>query len=143
MNDWYEIGMALGMGLAAGVLAAGVVGTWRAGWIVSVLGAAAIGVGAGLLVRAWLDTGSGPLPGAVIGGVIGAVSAGLIARGAMRHGGTAGGTAFLLVSASVALVLIALIPVAGYVMAVVLPVLALRRNRGAPDRHAGLRSLSK
>lgn len=135
--------MALGLGLAAGVFAAGLVGTWRSGWIVSTLGAALIGVGAGLLVRAWLDTGSGPLPGAVVGGVIGALSAGLITRGALRRGGTAGGTAFLLVSASVAIVLIALIPVAGYVMAVVLPVLALRRNRREPDRYAGLRTLSK
>jgi hypothetical protein len=143
VSDWYEIGMALGLGLAAGVFFAGLVGTWRSGWLVSTIGAALIGVGSGLLVRAWLDTGAGPLPGAIAGGVIGALSASLIVRGALRRGGTAGGTAFLLVSAAVAIALIGLIPVAGYVLAVVLPVLALRRSRQEPERYAGLRTLSK
>ena len=143
MGDWYEIGVALGLGLAAGVFAAGVVGAWRVGWLVSMVGAAVIGVGAGLIVRRWLDTGGGPIPGGVIGGVIGAVSAGLIVRGALRRGGTAGGTAFLLVSASVAIALLALIPAVGYAMAVALPVLALRRTRREPERYAGLRTLSK
>jgi hypothetical protein len=143
VGDWYEIGMALGLGLAAGVFAAGLVGTWRAGWIVSTIGAAGIGVVAGLLVRAWLDTGAGPLPGAVVGAVVGALSAGVIVRGALRRGGTAGGTAFLLVSAAVVIALLALVPVVGYVMAVGVPVLALRRARSEPERYAGLRTLSK
>jgi hypothetical protein len=113
------------------------------GWLLSLAGSVGVGILAGLLVRAWLDTGGAPLPGGVIGGVIGSVSAGLIVRGALRRGGTAGGTAFLLVSASVAIALLALIPVVGYVMAVALPVLALRRTRREPERYAGLRTLSK
>ena len=36
VSDWYEIGMVLGLGLAAGVFFAGVVGAWRVGWLVSV-----------------------------------------------------------------------------------------------------------
>jgi hypothetical protein len=143
VGDWYEIGMVLGLGLAAGVFFAGVVGAWRVGWLVSVVGSVAVGVVAGLLVRVWLDTGGLPVPGGVVGGVIGSVSAGVIARGALRRGGTGGGTAFLLVSASVMIGLLALIPVAGYVMAVVLPLLAVRRTRGRPERYAGLRTLSK
>ena len=143
MGDWYEIGMVLGLGLAAGVFFAGVVGAWRVGWLVSTLGAVAVGIVAGLLVRLWLDTGGAPVPGGVVGGIIGSVSAGLIVRGALRRGGTGGGTAFLLVSASVVIALLALIPVVGYVMAVALPVLALRRTRREPGRYAGLRTLSK
>ena len=135
--------MALGLGLAAGVFLAGVVGAWRVGWLVSTLGSVAVGVVAGLLVRVWLDTGDLPVPGGVLGGIIGSVSAGLIVRGALRRGGTSGGTAFLLVSASVVLALLSLIPVAGYVLAVVLPVLAVRRTRRQPERYAGLRTLSK
>jgi hypothetical protein len=143
VSDWYEVGMVVGLGLAAGVFFAGVVGAWRVGWLLSLVGSVGVGVLAGLLVRAWLDTGGAPLPGGIIGGVIGSVSASLIVRGALRRGGTAGGTAFLLVSASVAIALLALIPVVGYVMAVALPVLALRRTRREPERYAGLRTLSK
>jgi hypothetical protein len=137
VSDLYEIGVTLGLGLAAGVFCAGLVGAWRVGWLVSTLGALAVGVVAGLLVHGWIGAGGG-----VLGGVIGAVSAGLVARGALRRGGTAGGTAFLLVSAAVAIGLLALVPAAGYVMAVALPVVALRRSRG-PQRHAGLRTLAK
>ena len=39
--------------------------------------------------------------------------------------------------------LLALIPVVGFVEAVVLPVLAARRARQSPDKYAGLRSLAK
>jgi hypothetical protein len=138
VGDWYEIGVTLGFGLAAGVLLAGALAAWRVGLVVSVLGAVAVGVVAGLLVKGWLGAGGG-----VVGGIVGAVSASLIVRGALQRGATVGGSAFLLVSASVCIALLALIPIAGYVMAVVLPVLALRRTRREPQRYAGLRTLSK
>lgn len=138
MGDWYEIGVALGLGLAAGLLFAGVLAGWRYGLVVSILGALAVGVGAGLLVKGWLG-----LPGSLLGAVIGALSASIIARGALRRGATQGGTAFLVGSASIAVGLLALVPVAGYVMAVVVPALAARRARREPDRHAGLRTLAK
>ena len=38
---------------------------------------------------------------------------------------------------------VALVPVAGYVMAVVLPARALQARRRTPQKHAGLRSLAK
>ena len=104
----------------------------------SALGALAVGALAGLLVKGWIG-----LPGALVGGLIGAVSASLVARGALRRGATPGGTAFLVGSASIVVGLLALIPVVGYVLAVVVPATAARRVRQEPDRHAGLRTLAK
>jgi hypothetical protein len=138
VGDWYEIGVALGLGLAAGLLLAGALAGWRYGLVASVVGALVIGVAAGLLVKGWLG-----LPGSLLGAVIGAVSASIIARGALRRGATQGGTAFLIASAAVAVAILALVPVAGYVLAVVVPALAARRARNEPDRHAGLRTLAK
>jgi hypothetical protein len=123
VGDWYEIGITLGLGIAAGLLLAGLLAAWRYGLLTSVLGALAIG--------------------ALVGGVIGAVSASLGARGALRRGATPGGTAFLVGSAAIVVALLALVPVLGYVMAVVVPGAAARRARQEPDRHAGLRTLAK
>ena len=138
MGDWYEIGVALGLGLAAGLLLAGALAGWRYGLLVSIVGALAIGVVAGLLVKGWLG-----LPGSLLGAGIGAVSASLIARGALRRGATQGGTAFLITTASIAVALLALVPVVGYLWAVAIPALAARRARNEPERHAGLRTLAK
>jgi hypothetical protein len=38
---------------------------------------------------------------------------------------------------------IAFIPVAGYLVAIALPLLALRLRRAAPERYAGLRTLAR
>jgi hypothetical protein len=138
VGDWYEIGITLGLGVAAGLLLAGLFAAWRYGVLVSTLGALGIGILAGLLVKGWIG-----LPGALVGAVIGAVSASIVARGALRRGATPGGTAFLIGSASVFIALLALIPVVGYVLAVVVPAVAARRARQEPDRHAGLRSLAR
>jgi hypothetical protein len=128
----------LGLGLAAGLLLAGLLAAWRYGFLTSVLGAFAVGAVAGLLVKGWIG-----LPGALVGGLIGAGSASVIARGALRRGATTGGTAFLVGSAAIVVALLALVPVLGYVMAVVVPVTAARRARQEPERHAGLRTLAK
>ena len=138
MGDWYEVGVTLGLGIAAGLLLAGLLAAWRYGLLTSVLGALAVGALAGLLVKGWIG-----LPGALVGGLIGAVSASLVARGALRRGATPGGTAFLVGSSAIVVGLLALVPVVGYVMAVVVPATAARRVRREPDRHAGLRTLAK
>ncbi len=138
MDDWYLIGVTLGLGIAAGVLFAGILAGLSFGWITSTLGALAVGVVAGLLVHDWTGAGGG-----VVGALIGTFSTAVVVRGALRSGATIGGTAVILIGAAVAVALIALIPAAGYVLAVVLPVLAVRRARSEPERYAGLRTLAK
>ncbi len=138
MGDWYEIGITIGLGVAAGVAFAGVLAGLRFGFATTLLGALVVGIVAGLLVNGWIGAAGG-----IVGAVIGAVSAAAIVRGANRRGATLGGTAFLLLGAAVALGLLALIPVVGYLEALVLPVVAARRARSGPEKYAGLRSLAK
>jgi hypothetical protein len=138
VDDWYLIGVTLGLGIAAGVLFAGILAGLSFGWITSTLGALAVGVVAGLLVHDWTGAGGG-----VVGALIGTFSTAVVVRGALRSGATIGGTAVILIGAAVAVALIALIPAAGYVLAVVLPVVAVRRARSEPERYAGLRTLAK
>ena len=133
-----RVGVTLGLGLAAGLLFAAILAAWRYGVLASTLGALAVGVVAGLLVKGWIG-----LPGALLGAVIGAVSASVVARGALRRGATPGGTAFIVGSASIFIAMLALIPAAGYVLAVLVPTLAVRRARQEPERYAGLRSLGR
>jgi hypothetical protein len=138
MATAYWIGVTVGLGVAFGLLAAGALAAWRHGLIASVLGALLVGVVAGLLLRGWLG-----VPGALVGAVVGALSASIIVRGALRRGGTASGTAFIVVAAAIAVGALAFVPFLGYVAAVAMPVIALRRARQEPDRHAGLRTLAK
>jgi hypothetical protein len=143
VGDWYAIGVALGTGVSLGVLAAGLLAWWRYGAHLSVVAAAAAGVLAGIVANRWIGADwAGPVAG-IAGGLIGSLSAAVVARGALRRGGTPGGTAFLLGSAALALFLLALVPALGFVEALAAPVVALRARRRAPERHAGLRTLAK
>ncbi|MEI7761023.1 MAG: hypothetical protein WCJ67_09685 [Thermoleophilia bacterium] len=138
MGGWYEIGITVGVGVAAGIALAGVLAGLRFGFAATILGSVVSGIVAGVLVNGWLGAGGG-----VIGGVIGAASAVTIARGATRRGATSGGVAIFLVGAALAVGLLALVPVVGYLEAIVLPFLAMRRARANPDKVAGLRSLAR
>jgi len=138
MGDWYEIGITVGIGLAAGIAFAGVLAGLRFGFATTLLGAVVVGIAAGLLVNDWIGAAGG-----VVGAGIGAVSPPAVVRGAGRRGATPGGTALLLLGAAIVVGLLALIPVVGYVEAVVLPVVAVRRARSGPEKYAGLRSLAK
>lgn len=138
MGDIYEIGVTVGMGLAVGVLLAGVLAGWRYGLVASSVGALGIGLVAGLLVHGWLD-----IPGGVTGGMLGAISASTVVRGALRRGATTGATAMLLTGAAIVIAAVSLIPFAGFALAVVVPLVAYRRARSEPERFAGLRTLAK
>ena len=78
-----------------------------------------------------------------VGGLLGGFGAGVFARGALRRGGTAAGTAVLLLIAAVVTLALALIPIVGYLEAVAIPAFALRARQRAGEKYAGLRSLAK
>ena len=85
----------------------------------------------------------GQAAGGVAGALCGAFGAAPLVAGALRRGGTRGGTATLIVLAALVGAALAFVPVLGYLEAVAVPALGARLRRRAPDRHAGLRSLAR
>jgi hypothetical protein len=140
MGAWYWIGVAVGLGVAAGVLVSGVAARVA---LAAVVAAVAIGVGIGFALDAWQPGGIGDVVGGALGGLAGATGAVLVVRGALRRGGTTGGTALLVAGAALVAAGLAWIPVVGYLEALALPAVAARLRRRAPERYAGLRTLAK
>ncbi len=138
MGGWYTIGLSLGVGVGAGVLAAGLLARGILGVVAAAIGGAATGALAGLVVGDTLEVVAG-----AIGGPLGAVGAAQLLLGAVRRGGTRGGTAFLVAVGGIVVAVVALVPVLGYVEAIVVPALAARLRRRHPERYAGLRTLAK
>ena len=134
MGAWYTIGILVGLGAAIGVAAAG---TLRRLIPATVLAAAAA-VGIGFAFWQWDEA-----VGGVVGALCGAFGSAPLVSGALRRGGTRGGTATLLLLASLVGAALAFVPVLGYLEALAVPVLGARLRRRAPDRHAGLRSLAR
>ena len=138
MGDWYTIGLALGLGIAIGTLFAGLLSATPLG-----RGAAVVLAGvAGALVGTFVDDWTELVAGAV-GGVLGAVGAAIIVTGALRRGGTRAGLALIVAAVAAGLAGLAFVPVAGYLVAVALPFLAVRLRRTQAERYAGLRTLAK
>jgi hypothetical protein len=138
MAGVYWIGVFLGLGLAIGVLLAGLLGASRAGFLAAI----AVAAVAGFLLGIWLGDEPEAASGA-IGGIFGAASAGEVVRGALRRGGARLGTALLVAAAAAAVALLALVPLVGYVETLALPLLAARMRRRQPERYAGLRTLAR
>lgn len=138
MGAWYTIGLCLGLGLALGVVVSGVLASNVAGAAVAVALGVAAGLVAGVLVEGTEETIAGG-----IGGALGAVSAAVVVTGALRRGATRLGVAAYLGAAGILVGLLSLVPVAGYVVAAVLPALALRMRGRTAARYAGLRTLAK
>jgi hypothetical protein len=134
----YWIGLALGLGVSAGILLAGFLATGRAGIAAAVVAAAAAGAGLGLLIAGGEEAVAG-----AVGGLAGAGGSASVVRGALRRGGVRGATAALIGLAALVCALLALVPFLGYVEAVVLPALGLRVRRREGDRYAGLRILAR
>ena len=135
MGAWYWIGVAAGLGAAAGVLFAGAIRVALLAIAVAVAAGAALGYGIDAWQPgSWVDVVAGALAGGVA--ALGAVQ---VVSGALRRGGTA------LIVAGAALVAAALawVPALGYLVALSLPVLAARLHRRAPERYAGLRTLAR
>src|SRR6266511_1531613 len=108
MHELWLISISAGAGTALGVVAAGLlVRSPRAPFAAAVLALAAGGLLA-WLVFDWK---------AAIAGALGGFGAGGFASGAVRRGGTVGGTGILLAAAAVVVVALALIPVVGFLEA--------------------------
>ena len=138
MGDWYTIGLALGIGTALGVLLAGLLSSTPVGRIAAIVLAGAAGTVVGLVIEDWTEAVAG-----AVGGVVGATAAVVVVSGALRRGGTRGGLALLVAAAAAGLAGLAFVPVAGYLVALTLPLLAVRLRRTQADRYAGLRSLAR
>jgi hypothetical protein len=138
MGDWYTIGLALGLGIAIGALFAGLLSSTPLGRAAAVVLAGLVGGAVGFLIDDWTELLAG-----AIGGVLGAAAAVVIVSGAFRRGGTRVGLALIVAALAAGLAGLALIPGAGYLEAVALPLLAVRLRRTQADRYAGLRSLAR
>ena len=134
MGDWYTIGILVGLGAAIGVACTGALRRGLAGLVLAVFVSVVIGFAFGQ----W-DEAAGGFAGAVCG----AVGTAPLVGGALRRGGTRGGTATLLAAAALVGAALAFVPALGYLEAIAVPVLGVRLRRRAPDRHAGLRTLAR
>ena len=138
MGSWYWIGVCAGLGVAIGVLLAGVLGATR----VLLVGAMALAGGLGVVVGLALGQWDEAIGGGA-GGVLGALGAAQLVAGTLRRGGTRLGTALFMTAAAVIIAVLAWIPVVGYLEAAVVPALAARLRGRVPERYAGLRSLAR
>ncbi len=138
MGSWYWIGVCAGLGLAVGVLLAGIFAGTRIALTAALVLAAAAGVGIGLGLGEWDEAIGG---GA--GGALGALGAAQLVMGTLRRGGARFGTAIFIGIAAVVLAAVAWIPIAGYLEAALVPAFAARLRGRAPERYAGLRSLAR
>jgi hypothetical protein len=143
MGSWYWIGVSVGFGTAAGVLFAGFTGRARAALFVALIAAGAVGAALGYGVSTWQAGGWIDRLGGILGGLAGVLGAAPVVGGALRRGGTRGGTAILVGGAAIVVAAAALIPAVGYLEVVALPALATRLRRTRPERYAGLRTLAR
>jgi hypothetical protein len=138
VGGWYWIGVCTGLGVAVGVLAAGVVGATRSLLVGALVAAAGVGVAIGFAIG-----GTGDAIGGGAGGVLGAVGAAQIVAGTLRRGGERIGVGVFALIGAIALAALAWAPAVGFLEAAVVPALAGRLRRRAPERFAGLRSLAR
>lgn len=121
--DWYVLGVVLGLGIAAGAAA---VGALRApAWV-----ALAVVAGVGALVLVFLVLPWWTIAAFAVALLVGIVALRRLSPEAMP-------------AAILAAVVLAAIPLLGYVAVVATPVAGARLNRRAESRHAGLRILAK
>jgi hypothetical protein len=134
MGDWYTVGILVGIGSALGLAAVAFVRSLLPGAAIALVAAILVGIAFGQ----WDEA-----VGGAVGSLCGAFGSAPLVGGALRRGGTRGGTAVLLGLAALAGAALAFVPVLGYLEAVAVPALGVRLRRRAPERHAGLRSLAK
>jgi hypothetical protein len=138
VGSWYTVGLCLGLGLGLSVAITGVLGTNVLGIGAAAIVGAVLGGAIGLVIGETPDTIAGAL-----GGVLGALSAAAVVVGALRRGATRFGVGAYVGALGILVCLLALVPLVGYVLAVVLPFLAARMRGRQAARFAGLRTLAK
>ena len=134
MGDWYTVGILVGLGAALGVASTGFLRRLPPAAAIAACAAIVIGLAFGQ----WDEAVEG-----LAGSLCGALGSAPLVGGALRRGGTRGGTAALLALVSLVGAALAFVPVLGYLEAIAVPALGIRLRRRAPERHAGLRSLAK
>ena len=144
MGTWYWIGVSAGLGAAVGILIAAAVGA-AVRVVLLVAGVAAVVAGAlvGFGIDEYAPGGWEDIVLGVVGAVLGLLVALLIVRGALRRGGTRGGTGALVAGSAFVVAALAWIPAMGYLIAIALLVLAVRLRRSQPEQYAGLRTLAR
>jgi hypothetical protein len=138
MGSWYWIGVSAGLGVAVGVLLAGLFAGTRIALTGALVLAAGVGVAIGYTLGQWDEALAGG-----VGGVLGAIGAAQLVGGTMRRGGSRFGIAVFVGLAALVLAAVAWIPVAGYLEVVLVPALGARLRGRTPERYAGLRSLAR
>jgi hypothetical protein len=138
VGSWYWIGVCAGLGVAVGVVLAGLF----AGTRIALTAALVLAVGIGVVIGFGLGQWDEAIGGGA-GGAVGAVGAAQLVSGTLRRGGARFGTAVFVGVAALVFAAIAWIPVAGYLEAAAVPALAARLRGRAPERYAGLRSLAR
>ena len=138
MGDWYTIGLVLGLSLGLSIAITGVLGANMLGIGAAAVIGAAVGAAIGIVVGETPETIAG-----IVGGVLGALAAAAVVVGALRRGATRFGVGAYMGAVGVLVCLVALIPIAGYALAVALPALAARLRGRQAARFAGLRTLAK
>jgi hypothetical protein len=138
VGDWYTIGICLGIGLGLGMIVSGLLGVNAVGVGVAVVAGTIAGAAVGIVVDDTAETVAG-----AAAGLLGALSAAAVVHGAMRRGATRTGVAAYVGATGVLVCLVALVPLAGYVLAVAVPVLAARLRGRRAAQYAGLRTLAK
>jgi hypothetical protein len=143
VGSWYWIGVSAGLGSAVGVLLAGAVGAARSLLVAAAVAAGLIGAGIGFGIEEWQPGGWADIVAGAVGGVLALLGVAYIVRGALRRGGTRGGTATLVSGSALVVAALAWIPGVGYLEVLALPALAARAKRAQPERYAGLRTLAR
>jgi hypothetical protein len=138
MGAWYTIGLFVGLGVAVGVLAAALVAPLRGGLPLALVAGVAAAAGGAILLAEWPEATA-----AGVGGAFGALGGSQIMLGALRRGGARGATTLIVAAGALVLAALALVPVLGYVIAVVVPALAARLRARSGRTYAGLRILAR
>jgi hypothetical protein len=134
MGSWYWIGVVAGLGVAVGILAAAIFPNQFFAAAVGAIAGAAIGFG----FFGWPEA---------VGGILGGLAAGLgaapVVAGSLRRGGTRLGLGGIVALIALGAAALAFVPTVGYLIALVMPFLAIQVRRREPERHAGLRTLAR